>query len=805
MIFQDFKYALRLLAKKPGFTVLTTLVMATGIGLSLYLFVFFNSVLFKDLPFKDSQSLVMVSASENGARKAFPLKLHDYQEIRDNLEGISEFGAFANQSVNVVGRDGARRYDAVSAESNIFQLTRTQPILGREFTRAENEPGAENVVVIGFDIWQNQFGGESQVIDQILRINGQSHRIIGVMPEGYYFPNVADLWLPLRKDASRLTRADGVELYGLAHVKDGASVTEINRQLAVIMQRIEKLHPKSNTGISAYIETLQMSSAGDGINVVYSMQIVAILILVLASINVGNLLLSRAVERSKETAIRVALGAPRMRLISQMVWESVIICTFGGIVGLLVVAWGLGVTETITATFFAEKPSFWWKFSVDAFTLKLFVAFVLTTIFVTGFLPAWKNSGGDFNAALRDGTRGALGKKAGRLNRVLVISEILISMTVLIGASVMVLSSYMQTHAEIGAESENTLTATLRLPELDYDTPEKQAQLIQTLQSRLENSTGIGDVMITSVLPGKYSTSPGMAIEGKEYTQDRGYPKANDIIVTPGTLPKLGVELKQGRYFNSSDEGQENTSVLVTESFVAQHFDEQSPLGKRLRFVEADGESPRWLTIVGIVEHTTQGDTDRGKLPSVFRPYSQAPRAQMIVAMRMKADRTVVTSTLRKTLKSIDPELPAFRVETYTQSLDRSTASIRFISKVLLLFGLAAIVLAGSGIYGVMSNTINQRVQEIGVKRALGANDGRITRELMISGGKQLLWGSIPGVLLGGGLGFVMGQVMGVGTTGIVFISLTIMTIISSVVMLATYLPTKRALKMEPGEALHYE
>jgi predicted permease len=801
---QDFKYAVRLLAKKPGFTILTTLVMATGIGLSVYLFSFFN-MLFTDLPFEDGESIVIVAASENGDTNSRLLSIHDYLEIRNNVKGLTQFGAYSEGNVNVIGRDGARRYSASYTEPGMFQLTKTTPILGRSFAAKEDQVGAENVVIVGFDIWQNQYGGDNGILDQTIQINGESHRIIGVMPQGYFFPRRAELWLPLRKDAKQLSRENTEYIRGFARLDDGVSKQDINQQLSVIMQRIEQKHPKTNHRISAYINSMPMSSVGDGIAVVYSMQVVAILILVLASINVGNLLLSRATERSKETAIRVALGAPRARLISQMLWESIIICTMGGIIGLLLVAWGLEITQGITAGFFPDRMPFWWVFSIDAFNIKLLIAFVLSTILVTGLLPAWKNSGSDFNAALRDGTRGAQSKKSGRLNKILVISEILISLVVLIGASVMVLSSYLRTNADIGAETKGIVIATVSLTDTRYNLASKKSEFINTLQSRLENSTGVNDVMISTSLPGIFSRTNDVEIEGNEYDNNKGKPKANSIVITPGTLGKLGIALHQGRYFNSGDQGDDKKTVIVTNSFVKKHFPEQSALGKRLRFSDKDEQNSNWLTIVGIVEHTRQGDNERGNSPSVYRPYSQDPVVQVTIAMKSALDKASVTKILRDTLSSIDSQLPAFRIETYAQSVHRISASVRFISTVLLIFGIAAVILAGSGIYGVMSNTISQRTQEIGIKRALGADEKRITKELVTAGLIQLLWGGIPGTLLGGALGFAMGMVMNIGLKEIIILSLTTLIIIGAIVLLATYLPTKKALQLEPSEALHYE
>lgn len=809
MIVSDFKYAVRLLSKRPGFTVLTILVMAAGIGLSLYLFSFMNAMIFKPLPFKDGASIMELSSIQNGVKVGGPVNLHDYQEIRENLNGLTEFSAYNTSSVNVSGRDGARRFKAVSAEPNIFQLTRTQPILGREFTPDENRPGAEHVVVISHDLWQSEFGGDDQVIDETLRINGMSHRVIGVMPEGYYFPNTADLWQPLRESATTVSREDAASVYGLAHISDGHSIETVNQQLGLVMERLRGRYPDTNSGLSASISTIQMSIVGEGIAVVYALHIAAILILCLASINVGNLLLSRAVERSKETAIRVALGAPRSRLIGQMMWESIIICTVGGVIGLLVLAWGLEYTESFTASFFVDKAPFWWTFGIDAHTIKLFFMFVLGTILVTGLLPVWRSTGSDFNAVLRDGTRGATGRKAGWLNKLLVISEIFLSMIILLVASVIVIGAYKATHANYGADTDNTLTAKIVLTENTYESDDEKTQFAQTLQSRLENSTGIGNVMISTSIPGEFANTPPMAIENREYTEegDNAYPRENYIGVTPGTLDKLGVELREGRYFNTGDDGIGKKTVIVTDSFASRHFPNDSALGKRLRIVESEGDEQSWLTIIGVVEHTVHGlpNETSGRTPSVFRPFSQAPSGELTVAMRLSSDEAAARRTLQSTLESIDSDLPAYKIETYQDSIVRLVGPLRFVSMVIILFGLAAVILAASGIYGVMANSVSQKTQEIGVKRAFGAMDERISWEFIKTGIKTLLWGGIPGLAAGLGLGLAMSKGVGAETSEIIAVAIALTIIIGAVVLMATYLPTKRALLMSPSEALRYD
>ena len=292
-------------------------------------------MLLNELPFKDGESLVQINTTHKGISQWGGIDLHDYYEVRTSLEGVEEFGAYREASVNVSGRDGARQYDSVVAEPNIFALTRTQPIIGRSFTEAESQVGAEPVAVIGYDLWQNYLGADPQVLDQMLRINSVNHRIIGVMPHGYTFPRTADLWLPMQEDATRLARGSAGHFYGVALLEKGVSRNEINRQLALIMQRLEQRYPETNTGISAYVTTFPMTAVRDGVAVVYAMQIAAMLIFCLALINVGNLLLSRAIERSKETAIRVALGATDYIIGRQFLMMGVRQLLWGGIPGVL--------------------------------------------------------------------------------------------------------------------------------------------------------------------------------------------------------------------------------------------------------------------------------------------------------------------------------------------------------------------------------------------------------------------------------------------------------------------------------------
>ncbi|WP_237113744.1 ADOP family duplicated permease [Pseudoalteromonas rubra] len=804
----DIKYALRLLAKKPSFSALTVFVMATGLGLSVYLFSFMNSMLFKPLPFEDGEHLIEITTSTNGLRNFGGFNIHDFAEVEAQLSGASEFSAYRNDVVNIAGRDGARRYQSADARANLFELTRTAPLLGRTFTAEEDKIGAQNVVVLGYDIWQNHFGADQEILSRSVDINGQPYRIIGVMPEGYYYPRRAQIWRPLRDNPQQVSREQNAQVTGLALRKPGVTIDQLDQELTLIMQRLEQRYPKTNSGLSAYALTMHQSTADGGMSVVYVMHTAAILILVLASVNVGNLLLSRAVERSQETAIRVALGAPTGRLLSQLLWESLLICGLGGLIGLLLVGWGLEITQTVTNQFFTDRPPFWWNFGIDAYTLKVFFGFLVGTIFVTGFLPAWRNINGDFNAVLRDGTRGALGKGAGKLNKALVIGEVFLSITILIVAAVMISASYKATYADYGVNTQDKLVGQITLPAEQYQTDEQRRQFVQTLKAQLDAQSGFSNNMLTSALPGFGDKRPAVAVAGQEYGQQglSSYPRANQIAVVPGALQHVEAKLLDGRLFSNSDNAEDKRTVIVTDSFVQQYMNSEQPVGQRVQFINEDGSKGPWFTIVGVVKHVVQTMPNRDKAmrtPSVYLPFAQSPRASVFISVQLQSDTQSAKAALTRVINRIDPQLPVFNIATLDARLTQRVAPLRFVGGVFMLFGLASLLLAASGIYGVMANTISQRTQEIGVKRALGASENRITVEFLLSGTMQLLLGAVPGLAIGLALGYAMSVPIGVEFFDVAVTAVVLTGVLSLVVLLATYLPTQRALSNEPANTLH--
>ncbi len=811
--FFDFRYAIRLLMNRPGFSVLVMVVLAMATALSLFMLSFIHTVAYKALPFPDGEDIVIIDGWQDGIMlNGGHMNPLDLEEIRQSVPGLEEFVLSQDSYSILSGRDSARTYMASRIGAGMFQLTRTEPVLGRAFTEAEVRAGGEEVVVISHDVWQNYFGGAGNVIDQMVRINGESTRVIGVMPPGFRFHYTSDLWLPLRLDLDRVTRGSGVNALALARLAQGANAEDVQTAGRHVMSRLSEAYPETNERMSVYITTIPLSSMGQGMVFVVSAWVTAILLVVLAAINVGNLLLSRALERGKETAIRLALGAPRSRLIMQMMWESTIIIGVGAGAGLLLAAWGLDAVN-LTATRFIDGPSlFWWRFGLDAFVWSMFGWMVVGMLLLAGLLPAVRAATNDFNATLRDGARASISRKEGRLSHWLVVAECLLSVTILIAAGVLVVNSYLSARADYGADPGGIYTARVNLPENRYPGNADWFRFAEDLRSTLGAKGGVRSVAIMSSIPGTAAWTPTYEVEGFEYGNTSQLPRGSISSVLPGSMAILGMELLHGRFFDSRDRAAGLDVMIVSEATAKKHWPGVTALGQRLRVVDSnlpDGHSNRgaWHTVVGVVRQTIHGQpfgsVDEASI--LYVPFAQQPTATMYVAYSYPGDLPGAMRTLDAALMAVDQDIPAFGVLSYKERINRNVAAMIFLSQLFMLFGLVAVVLVGSGIYGVVSNTITQRTQEIGIKRALGASEARVFRDFFAAAGRQLSLGIVPGTLLGGTIGWQLANTLKVDNGVLITIIVAMPLLLTGIILLATWVPTRRVLQMEPGDALRHE
>jgi len=437
--FFDFKYAVRLLMRSPGFLALTVTAMAAGLGLSFYMLAFLDHIWLRPLPFENGERMVVIIPTLNGEMSGSNMSTHEFHALKDGTTSFSMIGASESRAAILSNGDRAVRHNGSWVEPIFFDYIGVDPLLGRVLTPEDDVPGALPVAVIGYDLWQNYFNGTDEIIGQEIKINGEVAEVVGVMPELLVFPPGAELWMALRADEEAVPWGQGLLLVEIfAMLKPDVTMDTADEDVKAIMLRAEQAHPELNTGVSGRVTTSKTRYLGeDTAKIFMIMQLAVLFVLALACINVGNLLLARGNERGKETAVRIALGAPKARLVMQMMWESVIVSFLGGAIAVLLAAWGLEITFGILSALMDMEPPFWWRATMDAPVLGIAFVVTLATAVVTGIVPAWKMSSGDFNAVLRDGTRGAQGKRAGHVGRILVISEVGLSTALLILAGVL--------------------------------------------------------------------------------------------------------------------------------------------------------------------------------------------------------------------------------------------------------------------------------------------------------------------------------------------------------------------------------
>ena len=807
----DFKFALRNMLQKPAFAIMTIAIMTIGLGLCVFNYSFIYGLMFKPLPFTDGDRMYTINLISNGVMQNGGSVLPaDYLLMRDELEGIEQIGAYFTSTVDVNDGERTLRENATFAQPEMFDYTKIQPLMGRIFNELDNKVGAQKVAVIGYQFWQNQFGGRQDILGEMVDMGGNKTEIIGVMPQGYLFPDNINIWLPMQRELASIERKDYLGLQIFVLLEKGASLSKVNAQLDALMKRVEKQYPDTNTGYGAIAKSYRMSEVGmGGMTIAVAMMSAVLFVMLLACTNVANLLLARASERAKETAIRVALGAPRGRLILQMMWESLIICGVSGAIAVLLSGWGLQITEGIIAGMMNGPLPYFWQFELDSHIIITTLVIVLITAIVTGLIPALKVSGDNFNEVLRGGTRGAQSRGAGRMSKILVILEITLSCALLTTAGALAIGINIAESSDYGANTNNKLLARIELPERKYPEAENRVPFYQELIRELEAQPDVKNASLAGNIPGRGAWYTRIAIEGRNNSDMATLPQSHVTNMYPGMFEILNVSALAGSLFDESDTQDKPRQVVVTDSFATQNFGSlENAVGKRFQLAQVEGE-PVWFTISGVVPHMVFGQPygEFRHRPAIITNSIQDSLSFMQVVLEPAANIPAIQlkSTVSRVLYDLDKDVAPYQFRTYEEIIKTNTAGMYFLSNIFNLFAIAAIVLAASGIYGVMANTIERRTHELGIRRALGAPDQLILTMLM----KQGIWQLIIGASIGAPLAYLLGSnlvgMLGAESPWVSSTYILMPVLIGIVVLVSTYLPTQKAIKLEPSVALREE
>jgi predicted permease len=808
---QDFIYGLRLLIKSPRFTIIAVLSLAIGIGTTTAIFSVTNALLLRPLAYKDAERLVILWNRSPGLGVAQDwFSPGQYLDIKAENKVFEEVAATIDSSFNITGGAASERVEGARVSSSLFYVIGTQPMLGRAFTADEDEQGKPTTAILSYGFWQRRFAGDPNVIGKTLTLNGNTVQIVGVMPSDFslnkeVMPTVnkisnAEMLLSLPMGWGKRTTRTNEDYNIFGKLRDGVSVAQAQADVDRVVSGMKEQYPKNypqSSGFMISVVPLLQQVVGEVRRPLLILLGSVGLLLLIACANVANLLLARATVRQREIAIRAAVGAGRMRIIRQLLTESVALSLIGGLLGFVI---AIAVTRflRIAATETLPRIS---EIGVDRRVLLFsFVVSLLTGIFF-GLAPALRAARIDLNSALKEGGRGFAGGRH-RLRDGLVVVQVALSLLLLIGAGLLV-RTYQHIHnANPGFNVKNVLSFRVSLPNAKYKGP-AVTNYYKQLTDKIKVLPGVESVGTSYSLP---MSSVALAwgpitIEGYVPKNPTDVVMSNERFVSPGYFHAMGVRLMNGRYFDERDVKGATEAVIVNEAMVQRFWPNENPIGKRL---ERAGSEP-WRTVVGVVRDAKEFAIDNEPPLSIYHPHEQIPIGTMFLAVRSSSDPRTLVPAITKELQTLDADVPGFEFKTMESRLSDSLARRRFSTFLLAVFSLVALLLAAIGIYGVIAYSVSQRTQEIGIRMALGARPVRILGMVM----RQSLMLAAVGVVLGLVGAFALTRVMsnllyGVSATDVVMFTLPAL-LLGLTALIAGFLPARRASKVDPTVALRSE
>lgn len=802
----DLRYGSRMLLKTPGLSLVAVLTIALGVGLTTHTFSVVYGAMLRGLPFDEGTTLLALSEdvpSESRRGGAIPYRdLLDWREQQTAFRGLAAFAS--GGTVNLADEGSPpERYEGAWVSANLFEQIDAVPVIGRGFTPEEESGATGPVVVVSWDIWQNRYAGARDVVGRSIRVNSELSTIVGVLPEGVHFPFMEDVWLPIGLDAIDAQRgADRYRVVG--RLLPGVSMEQADAQMNAIAERIAAEHPETNEGVGVWVQSYQDSDMPDQIQSVLWVMLLAVFgVLLIACFNVANLLLARATVRAREVAVRSALGADRGRIVRQLLLEAAALALVGGAIGVVLAR--LGVDAFNAAIVDIEKP-YWIDIRLDAPALLFTLAIVAFTSLAAGVVPAVRASGAKIHEILQDESRGSSGLRLGRFSNALVVGEIALSCTLLVAAGMMVKSVINVNRLDVGFETDGIFTARVGLFDADYPDDEARTRFFDRLLEELSADPEAVAVGLTTNLPALGTGMTRIALEGESYAELRDQPLSSVVTVTPGYFDALDLEVTEGRDFGVQDRAGAVLTAIVNQSFAARHFGTASPLERRFR----QGAEGPWLTIVGTIPDIYIGTGGVGGIgggqtvsDQFFIPLTQAPGTRFVsLTVRTRGEPGAFASRARDAVARIDPSLPIYFVRTMEESIATSTWVFMIFGSLFTIFGVAALFLAGVGLYGVMAFSVSRRIQEMGIRMAMGAGARAVFGLVLGKGMKQLAIGAAIGLALGALMARPLASVFFDVRPSDPFVYAAIVLTMALAGLAACVVPARRATRIQLVEAL---
>jgi predicted permease len=798
-LIHDVRYAARMFVKQPGVTVIAVLTLALGIGANTAIFSAVDAVLLRPLPYDEPDSLVKVWEKRHREgvldNVVSPADFLDWTKMNGAFEAMA---AYTGSTVDLTGAGEPIRLSAGLVSTPFFDILRISPALGRSFRPEEGKVGQHRVVILNHGLWERRYGSNPGMIGQKLVLNGIPHEVVGVLPRSFEFPDRAiELWMPLAYDgAPQAPPRTNHFLQVYARLKDGVTLERARAEMDRVGAELSRQYPEANRNHGAHVSPLRDELTGPVRTGLLLLLAAVAFVLLIACVNVANLLLARAASRRREMAVRSALGAGRGRLAGQSLTESLVLALTGGLAGLIVAYWGIEIVRGLTP---AELP----VIGVDRLALNtrlLIFTFGLSiaTGLLFGLLPAWHLSGQNVSEFLKDGSRAAGGVRR-RVRVVLVVGEIALAALLLVGTGLTLRSFYTLLKAESGIRTERVLTAFVALPGARYSGEERLLATFEEIERRLAAIPGVRHAGVTSHLPltGQDSRS-GIGIEGREPTPDaptRAHPRA----VSVDYFAAMGIPLLQGRGFTLADGKDAPLVAIVNETMAARYWPGSSPIGRRFRL----GGTNAFREVIGIVRDVRHWGLDLPVNPEFYLPQRQMVWQNHVnYVLHTDADPAAIAGALREQLRAVDPDLPLSNVRTMDQVAARSVASRRSSMLLLAIFGALALVLAAAGIYGVMAHLVAVRTSEIGVRMTLGARPADVLKLVLREGLVQATLGLTAGMIAGVWVMRTFSTLLyGIQPADPLTLA-AVAVILVGTALAACLIPARRAMRVDPVQAL---
>jgi predicted permease len=811
-LWKDLCYGARMFYRNPGFTAVAVLSLAVGIGANSAIFSVTNAVMLRPLPFSDADRLVILWSRSPGLNVPQDwFSPAQYSDVKTQNHVFDETAISIGGSFNLTGLGTPEHVDGARVSSSLLPMMGAKAALGRLFSAEEDEPGKPTKVILSYGFWQRHFGSDTGAVGKALTLNGTSLTIVGVLPAGFQFNNEvmptvnsiqnADLILPLPMSAAEQADRDHEDYNMLARLKPGVDPAQAQAELDVIAERMKQQYPEHyppNGGLTISVVPLRRQVVGDIGLALYVLFGAVGFVLLIACANVANLLLSRAAVRQKEIAVRTAVGASRGRILRQLLTESVLLALAGGVAGLAV---AFAVVRMLRV-FGSENIPRLNEVGVDGRVLGFTCFVALLTGIVFGLAPALRTSRVDLNEALKDAGRGSSGGRH-QLRKLLVVSEVALSLMLLIGAGLLIRSYRRISEAYPGFNSHNIVSLRLSLPGYKYGSEEKIVSFFRRANEKISALPGLESVGATYSLPMSTVSFAWQPITVEGYVSNTGPNSiiSNTRIVSPGYFRTMAIPLVKGRYFDEHDTKGKAEAVIVDEAMAARFWPNQDPIGKRL----TRGTNESWQTVVGVISDAKQFSREDEPPITVYFPFEQYVTRNMYLLARTSSEPSAMVSAVTREIQALDPELSVFDVKTMDQRLYESLARRRFSMLLLGAFSAVALVLGAIGLYGVMAYWVNQRTHEIGIRMALGAQPGSIQRFVI---GQTLVLAAL-GIAAGVAGAFALTRIMssmlfGVSATDWGTFLITPL-LLGGVALLAGYLPARRAARVDPIVALRVD